>query len=101
MDWCRPWHQPFYKLFCRLASPDWESLSNSSVPPPSSATVLQIQSTEHSIELAASQFNALFSFVGNWQLKDANFKSLVPNTKTVGVPKQNLDPVTRTIEEQK
>jgi hypothetical protein len=51
--------------------------------------------------LAASQFNALLPFSGDWQLKDANFKPLVPNAKTIGVPKQNLDPVSRTIEEQK
>jgi hypothetical protein len=51
--------------------------------------------------LAASQFNALLTFCGNRQLKDASFKPLVPNAKTIGVPKQNLDPVTRTVEEQK
>jgi hypothetical protein len=78
-----------------------KNLTDASVPPPSSATVLQIQSTEHPVELAASQFNALLAFSGYWQLKDANFKPLVPNAKTISVPKQNLDPVTLTIEEQK
>ncbi len=51
-------------------------------------------------ELRAVEFNALFTFRCNWQLEHADFKPLVPNTKTVNVPIQNLDAVALTIEEQ-
>ncbi len=34
------------------------------------------------------------------QLKNADLKPLVPDTKSVDVPEQNLDPITLTIKEQ-
>jgi hypothetical protein len=52
------------------------------------------------IELAAIQLDALVTFSGHRQLKSANFQSLVPDTKTVHVPEQNLDPVSLAIKEQ-
>jgi hypothetical protein len=50
--------------------------------------------------LGTREFNALFTFGCNGQLKKAELKPLVPNAKTVNVPKQNLDPVALTIKEQ-
>jgi hypothetical protein len=52
------------------------------------------------IELAAIQLDTLVTFSGHRQLKSANFQSLVPNTKTVHIPEQNLDPVSLAIKEQ-
>ena len=67
---------------------------------PSATTVFQVQSTQQSVELRTREFNALLTFGGNGQLKNAKLKSLVPNTESVSVPEQNLDPVALTIEKQ-
>jgi hypothetical protein len=76
-----------------------QKLTDSSVPSPS-ASVSQVQSIQQLIELAAIQLDALVTFSGHRQLKSANFQSLVPNTKTVHIPEQNLDPVSLAIKEQ-
>jgi hypothetical protein len=52
------------------------------------------------MELATIQLDALIPLSGHWQLKSANFQSLVPNAKTVHIPEQNLDPVSLAIKEQ-
>jgi hypothetical protein len=69
------------------------------VPSPT-ASVSQVQSIEQLIELAAIQLDALVTFRGHRQLKGANFQPLVPDTKTVRIPEQNLDPVSLAIKEQ-
>jgi hypothetical protein len=52
------------------------------------------------MELAAIQLDALVTFCGHRQLKNAHFESLIPNAKTVHVPKQNLDSISLSIKKQ-
>lgn len=76
-----------------------EILTHTSIAPSSSA-VLQVQSAQESVELAAVQFDAGLVCCHSGQLKNADLKPFVPNTKAVDVPEQNLDSIALTIEEQ-
>ena len=75
-------------------------MSTNAAIPFSPTSVLQIKTTQQSVELGAVQFDARLTFGRNRQLENANLQPLVPNAKSVGIPEQNLDPVTLPIKEQ-
>ena len=74
-DSCKEWKTTVRKV-----------LANSSIPF-SATSVLQIETTQQSVELAAIQFDARLTFGRHRQLENANLEPLVPNAKSVRRPR--------------
>jgi hypothetical protein len=66
----------------------------------SPTSVFQVEPTQKSVELGIVKLDACLTFGRNGQLENANLEPLVPNSKTIHIPEQNLDPVPLPIKEQ-
>jgi hypothetical protein len=73
--------------------------TNTMIPPPLTARP-QIKSAKQLHQLRIIQLNAFLAVGGCQDLERASLQPLVPDAKSIAIPKQDLDPVAIAIHEQ-
>jgi hypothetical protein len=90
-----------------LARPSWQGSAkmklistNTTVASPTATPVSQVQAAEDLCQLRIIQFDAALFTCSVRELKRTCLQPLIPNAEAVLIPKQDLDPVPITVEEQ-
>jgi hypothetical protein len=60
----------------------------------------KIDAAQQHRQLRIVELDALLVARGSWQLKAADFQSFVPDAQAIAIPKQDLDAIATTVDEQ-
>jgi hypothetical protein len=77
-----------------------ENQSTNAVIPPTPASRPQIKTAQQPDQLCVVKLYAFLVVGGRQELERASLQPLVPNTKTIAIPKQDFHPVAIAIHEQ-